>query len=251
MAARYKQYKIKNCLFLFILASFVLCAVTVEGKVKKPTSKAFQGTVVLDPGHGGHETGTQGPGGTLEKTVTLLLARMIADELGDQYLVVLTRTDDYSLGLYGRAAAANNIKADIFISLHTGGSFLHEASGMSVVFFKEVIKPAMTPEAIPKKHFENKKANINWDTIQNKYITKSKVLAQLIQDRLLGHSKFKKSRIQSAPLLVLKGAEMPAILIEIGYLTNPVEENALREPNVLSDLAKGISKGINDFFQEK
>jgi N-acetylmuramoyl-L-alanine amidase len=176
---------------------------------------------------------------------------MIADELGNKYRVVLTRTDDYSLDLHDRAAVSNNIKADLFISLHTGGSFLHEASGMSLFYFKEISKPALIPEVPAKKPFEAAKTNTNWDNIQNKYSTEGKVLAKLIQDSLLQQLKTKKSGIHGAPLIVLKGAGMPAILIEIGYLTNPVEEKKLNDTEFLSDFAIGISNGINDFFQEK
>ncbi len=247
MSVLYKQHS----LFVIILTILFICIATTEGKTKKLLIKEQQAAVVLDPGHGGNDTGAKGPGGTLEKVVTLTLARMIADELGNKYRVFLTRTDDYSLDLNDRAAVSNNIKADLFVSLHTGGSFLHEARGMSIFYFKEISKPAFIPEAPAKKFFESDKTNTNWDNIQNKYTKESKVLAKLVQDRLLQQLKPKKSKIQGVPLIVLKGAEMPAILIEIGYLTNPVEEKELNDIKVLSDLAKGISNGINNFFQEK
>ncbi len=247
MSASCKQ----NYFFALILTILVVFAVAAEGKTKKPNFKKSQGTVILDPGHGGHDKGTKGSGGTLEKEITLTLARMIADELGNKYKVFLTRADDYSLDIHGRTATANNIGADIFISLHMGGSFLHEASGMSIFYFKEASKPALPPESSQKKSTESNKTTINWDNIQNKYIKKSKVLAKLIHDSFLQQIKGKKSKIHRAPLLVLKGAEMPAILIEIGYLTNPVEEKELSDKKVLSDYAKGISKGIDNFIKKK
>jgi N-acetylmuramoyl-L-alanine amidase len=89
-----------------------------------------------------------------------------------------------------------------------------------------------------------------WDDIQNQYIEKSRDLARLIQKSIQDQRKYLKCETQGVPLLVLAGANMPAILIEIGYLTNPAEEKALRDLDFLSDLAKGITNGIVVFFQK-
>ncbi len=88
-----------------------------------------------------------------------------------------------------------------------------------------------------------------WDNIQAKHIASSKALAQKMQNNISSQLEFSKSKIQNADLMVLKGADMPAILIEVGYLTNPGDEKNLQNPEVLSDFARAICNGIDDYFQ--
>jgi len=121
---------------MFLVVIFV-CALTSESSPEKMIFGNQKKIIVIDPGHGGYDNGAQGPDGTFEKNVTLTLARIIAEELGNTYRVILTRTDDYLLDIPARTAAANHLEADLFISIHAGGSFLHQASGMSLYYFKE------------------------------------------------------------------------------------------------------------------
>lgn len=206
-------------------------------------------TVVLDPGHGGHDNGAKGPAGTLEKNVTLGLAQLVADQLKKNYKMILTRSDDYSVDIPDRTAVANHLKADLFISIHTGGSFLHQANGINIFYYKElsgfaletaVDSPNPRGKAIPQTL---------WDNIQAKHIASSKALAQKMKNNISSQLEFSKSKIQNADLMVLKGADMPAILIEVGYLTNPGDEKNMQNPEVLSDFARAICNGIDDYFQ--
>jgi len=205
-------------------------------------------TMVLDPGHGGHDNGVQGPAGTLEKSVALGLAQLIADQLKKNYKVILTRSGDYWIDIPGRTAVANHLKADLFISIHAGGSFLHQAKGITIFYYKELSGHALeTGDDSKPRAAGNPKAL--WDNIQAEHISPSKALAQIMQNNINSQLKFSKSKIQNADLMVLKGADMPAILIEVGYLTNLGDEKNLQSPEVLSDFARAICNGIDDYFQ--
>jgi N-acetylmuramoyl-L-alanine amidase len=229
-----------------ILLPVILVA---EGKAQKPNIVNYQKVIVIDPGHGGHDKGAKGPERTLEKTVSFNLARIIAVELSNTYKVVLTRTDDYWLDLPSRTATANHEAADLFISIHTGGSFHHQARGMTLFYFKEPLGLALTQTTELLKP-PNSGTQIPWEKIQNRHKTTSIALAKLIRKRINEQVIFVGSNVQGAPLMVLAGADMPAVVIELGYITNPAEEKSLRDINVLSKIAKGIHSAIDEFFQK-
>lgn len=207
--------------------------------------------VVIDPGHGGNDTGAKGPAGTNEKTVTLNLARAIADQLETGCRVVLTRSGDYRLDLSERTAAANQADADIFISLHTGGSFIGSMSGETVYFYQQFLGSALTAESKTPQSLTDSDLPVNWDQIQAKYRITSQKLATLIQSQLNGVDRPLDTKIQGAPLLVLEGADMPAVAIEIGNLSNPNEEKALGDTEFLTAIARAITRGIEAFLAQK
>ncbi len=249
MSECYKIYSEKRLLVTILLAISLVCIATTEVMSKPLDFDPQKKIIVIDPGHGGHDNGAKGPEGTFEKTVTLNLAREIMTELGKTHKVSLTRTDDYWLDIPSRTATANHLEADLFISIHTGGSFLHQASGISLYYFKEISVPALTLESDMSKPLKSINSQIPWDNIQIRHKTTSKALAKSIQNHINEQTMFIKSEVQGAPLMVLKGADMPAILIEVGYITNPAQENALLDPDVLSNIAQAISMGIHDFFK--
>ena len=228
----------------------LVCSKVTEANPKKLSSGKQKKTIVLDPGHGGHDKGAQGPDGTFEKNVTLNLARMIAAELKKTYRVILTRTDDYWLDIPARTATANHVDADLFISIHIGGSFLHKASGISLFYFKEISGSTLWLETDPSKPLKSNTTQAPWSNIQNRYQKTSQVLAELLLNRISEQTIFIASEIQGAPFLVLEGADMPAILLEIGYITNPADEKSLCDISVLSNITKGIRNGIDDFFEK-
>ena len=204
----------------------------------------------MDPGHGGHDKGALGPEGTFEKNITLDLARMVAKKFENTYRVILTRTDDYFLDIPSRTSAANHAKADLFISIHAGGSFLHQASGITLYFFNEIAAPTLTPDTDPSKPFERINHLSPWSKIQNAHQTTSKILANFLRNRINEQTTIKKSEILGAPLMVLEGADMPAVCLEFGYVTNPDEEKSLQDIRVLSNIVQGIRNGIDDFFEK-
>ncbi len=236
-----------------ILGIWILWSLGVEAVpavAKQPLFDAYRPIIVLDPGHGGSEIGARGADGTVEKTVALELVQMIAAELQRDYKVVLTRTDDYHLKLDNRTALANQLKADVFVSLHTGGSFSFSAAGTIVYHFRDASMSASTRGESQVDKSEMGPTPIPWDRLQDSYREKSKVLARMIHSRLSKINSIKDSRVQGAPLAVLQGAHMPAILIEAGYLTNPAEEKNLRDRRFLMNLAAEISKGIEEFLSQ-
>lgn len=207
-------------------------------------------TVVLDPGHGGHDTGAQGTDGTREKVVTLVLARLLAGELEGAYRVVLSRTDDYFIDIPDRTAIANHEKAELFVSLHTGGSFTHTINGVNILYFDALSIPDLVPGSDSIVSKNSLKGEGVWRRVQLKHIKNSQMAAESFQ-RHLGREDSTEIRIMGAPLLVLEGADMPAILVEIGYLTHPLEERKLSNMDALTDLAKKMAMGVLTFFEQK
>ena len=233
---------------LGILIIWSLNTGAIPAVAKQPLFDAYRRSIVLDPGHGGRESGARGADGTTEKAVALELARLIAAELQRDYRVILTRTDDYHVDLDDRTALANHIKADMFVSLHTGGSFVYSTAGPIIYYYQNVSETSSSREDNQALPGENKNIPPSWDRIQSDYLEKSRILAGIISSRLSTMNSIKDIRVQGAPLTVLQGAQMPAILIEVGYLTNPAEEKNLRNNRFLTDVAAQISRGIGEFL---
>lgn len=205
-------------------------------------------TVVLDPGHGGADIGARGPDGTLEKDVTLRLAQMVAMRLRNTYRIVLTRSDDYSLSLTKRTEVANHHGADLFLSIHTGGEFLHTKNGITVFSYQEKIDSTFTlPVNIPNPE-KIDGTQRPWDQIQLGHKAAGKQLAKTIFDRFCGARIETRCRIESASLMVLMGADMPAALLEVGYITNPQDERKLNNKDSLAEVAATISNALVDFL---
>ncbi|MBU4257970.1 MAG: N-acetylmuramoyl-L-alanine amidase [Proteobacteria bacterium] len=247
MSAYCNIFSIYRYIAILLFFAMLVMANTAEVMAKE-TSYNNKKIIVLDPGHGGHDKGAQGTNGTYEKTLSLKLAHIIAKELEDKYRVFLTRTDDYRLDNPGRIDAANHLEADLFISIHSGGSFLHKANGIYIYYYNEISWPANILESTTLKTIKSKNIQPQWHNIQDRHKATSHVLAESVKNRINEHIEFAKCKVQGAPVLVLSGADMPAILIETGYISNPAEEKELKDAKVLSNFAKGISKGIEDFF---
>jgi N-acetylmuramoyl-L-alanine amidase len=247
-----ERQKIKHCLVSAMTVILVLFGLTADGISKKPISRKHQGVVVIDPGHGGNDHGSRSADDVLEKVVALNLARLIADKLKEDLKVTLTRTDDYWLDIPKRTALANYRKADLFISLHTGGSFVHRAGGTVIFYYEKHPEPDLAKETPTLDSLSVDDAPLmSWNDIQDRYLTGSKKLAEIMQAQIIKITQDPDSRIKSAPLSVLQGADMPAILIELGYLTNPNEGKALGDQEFLALIAEAISKGIKRFLFEK
>jgi len=200
--------------------------------------------VVIDPGHGGRETGAIGAGGTTEKGLTLFLAQQIREVLGDRYRTVLTRSDDYWMDIAARTATANNQKADLFISLHAGGAYDSHLDGISVVIFggKTGSTEAMDISDRMPHGFTP------WESGYLRHVPESRRLAKTLVRTLSERFSSKPVSLVEAPLTVLAGADMPAALIEIGYVTHPATELRLKEAERMGELARAIAGGIDDFF---
>jgi N-acetylmuramoyl-L-alanine amidase len=185
-------------------------------------------TLVIDPGHGGDDRGASGDGSLLEKDLTLAVARrleaMLATRLGIR--VLLTREDDRDVSLERRTALANNNKADVFISLHANASPRPSAGGAAIyiaAFDDEARARAARPPA-RLSVFGGGQRDIElvpWDLAQIRHVERSGQLAAILEQELGARVPLDERAVARAPFRVLESANMPAVLIEMGYLTNP------------------------------
>lgn len=205
--------------------------------------------IVIDPGHGGHDIGSIGSEGTNEKSITLTLAQILTTELQKKYQVLLTRTGDYWLDIPSRTAVANQANADMFISIHTGGSFLHQVSGLSLFYSKEFSPAKQNPVTEESPQTDSEGISPTWDTLQYRHQAASRKFAERIREQFQKGGEYNINMAEGAPILVLRGADMPAVLMEVGYLTHPRDEKGLLDKQVLTDIAVKISEGIDDYFE--
>ncbi|MFH1843465.1 MAG: N-acetylmuramoyl-L-alanine amidase [bacterium] len=212
-------------------------------------------TVVIDAGHGGVETGKVGTGGTLEKDVNLAVARELKRYLEDKsdLQVVLTRDKDEQLGLAERAERANLAEGDLFISLHCNGWFNQAASGIETYF----LSPAKTDWSRSVAEEENRNDNespanddisfIVWELVQNRYISASSDLAEVVQSSLCQELSASDRGVKQAGFRVLIGAYMPAVLVEMGFLSNPADEENLRSQGYQRRMARHLGDALLEF----
>ncbi len=236
------------CLVFIITFVWTSFAESMEGHPDKNTSKPI---IVIDPGHGGHDFGVQGSEKNTEKHIAMTMAHMLATCLEGKYNPILTRTGDYWLDIPSRTSMANHLGAALFLSIHTGGSFLHKADGMTLFYYSDDI--SLQPESliVSELSISDELTETTWNYIQNEHQLKSKRFAEMVQTKIAGNKNLSQSNVYEAPLMVLSGANMPAILIEIGYLTNPVEEKKMSDKSWMSNFAREICIGIDKFFEKE
>lgn len=220
-------------------------------------------TVVIDPGHGGPEVGALGPEGTLEKDVTLAVARRLRatlqNTLGLQ--VFLTRDRDSEVPLDDRAAFANNYKADLFVSIHANASRASSARGSEVYYLAQrasdeesrrlaAIEGAASP--LPEGTAPTSDlALILWDMAQAEHLAQSAVLATRIQEELAEVTGSDSRGVKQAPFRVLVGAAMPAVLVELAFISNPEEEKLLVSDAHQAKLVSALTRGISRYLRER
>jgi N-acetylmuramoyl-L-alanine amidase len=214
-------------------------------------------TVAIDAGHGGEEQGARGPGGTLEKDVTLTVARRLKAALEARLgvRVILTRDGDQTVGLDERAAVANNNKADIFVSLHANASIRPSAAGAEV-FYLSLAEYGDQAERIARGESESLPVFgggardievILWEMAQARYIEQSASLAQMVESALRERISMSPRAIQQAPFRVLVGANMPAVLVEMGFITNPDQERLLASDTFQNLLVQALVDSLVRF----
>lgn len=204
-------------------------------------------TIVVDPGHGGEERGAVGPRGTEEKALTLLLARTLKSRLERSLSVrvLLTRNEDVDLPLETRTALANQNQADLFLSLHLnswpggGGArgaetyFLDmQATDQRAASAAEFENQGVTTANAEEASFDDEYGLqlLLWDLAQSRQLSESQRLANLIQQELNTALELRDRGVKQAPFRVLMGATMPAVLVELGFVSNPNEERKLQDP---------------------
>lgn len=211
-------------------------------------------TIVLDAGHGGDEHGARGPQGTMEKDVTLSVARRlkaaIEARLGTR--VILTRDGDQTIGLDERAAVANNNKADVFVSLHANASVRASVTGAEVFYLSlddygdQAQRAAQgESEALPVLGGGTRDIEvILWEMAQARHIEQSASLAQLMERELRERVPMSPRAIQQAPFRVLVGANMPAVLVEMGFISNPEQEKQLASDAFQGQIVQALVESI-------
>jgi N-acetylmuramoyl-L-alanine amidase len=214
-------------------------------------------TMVIDPGHGGDDTGVVSRDATEEKTITLAVAQrlraLVETRLGIR--VILTRGDDRHVTLDERAAIANNSKADLFLSLHMNASPAASVAGAGVLSLRldregEDARRDAASEAVALPVLGGSFRTIDliqWDLAQARHVDRSAVLAEMLETQLRAHVAMSRQPRQRAPLRVLAGVDMPAALIEMAYLTNPEQAQLARSETFQTSLTQAIYEAVVAF----
>jgi N-acetylmuramoyl-L-alanine amidase len=210
-------------------------------------------TIAIDPGHGGEDAGARGPGGSLEKDLTLAVARRlkatIEGRLGIR--VLMTRDDDRAVPLDQRTSLANNNKADLFISLHANGSPRPAKTGASiyVASFPDggAAQVAASERVAVFGGGSREIELVPWDLAQIRFVDQSSNLAALLQQELQERVPLDARPVTRAPFRVLESANMPAILVEMGYLTNEGQEKQLADGSFQAAIVQAIFDAVMKF----
>ena len=216
------------------------------------------GRIVIDPGHGGHDTGSAGPGGLYEKDLVLDVAKrlgaLIESRMGAE--VVYTREDDTFVALEGRTAMANERGADLFLSIHANSSSASSASGVETYYLnfttsKEALEVAARENASSQTTVHGLKDLLQKIALQDK-VDESREFAARIQRALFTTSARANMRtrdrgVKKAPFVVLIGASMPSVLAEVGFISNPKDEALFKKPDFRQKIAEGLFKGLSQY----
>jgi N-acetylmuramoyl-L-alanine amidase len=213
--------------------------------------------VVIDPGHGGDDTGVRTADGLLEKELTLDVARRLQQRLETRLgvRVILTRPDDRGLSLDGRAALANNSKADLFLSLHANGALGPGMAGAEIYFLSldregEAVRRRANAEAISLPAIGGAKRTLEvvpWNLAQAAHIDRSASLATMLEEELRRRVPISPRAVQRAGMRVLTGANMPAALVEMAYLTNGEQATMVRTDDFRNGVADALYEAVARF----
>ncbi len=242
------------------LASFIQRDQYLPGEARREAPQGLS-VVVLDPGHGGRSIGARGSTGTTEKALVLSVAEKLRERLEENLgiKVILTRTADYYVGLKERTAIANNNRADLFISIHANATFRSEIDGIETYYLN---LKSNDIEALNYARMENKALGLKgdpddetlleailWDMAQTSFITQSRDVASMIQAGLVRELKASDRGVRQAPLAVLMGARMPAVLVEIGFISNPEKEIRLNRESYQEEVARALYGAIEEYHR--
>ena len=219
--------------------------------------------IVLDPGHGGEDPGAVGRRGTREKDIVLVIAKLLRARLHDdqKFRIALTRDADFFVPLEQRVQRARQLRSDLLVSIHAD-AFVHpDANGSSVFALSE--RGATSTAAKWLANRENEAdliggVNIGMkdgflartllDLSQTAQINDSLKLGRLVLTELGGVNRLHKMNVEQAGFAVLKAPDIPSILIETAFISNPQEEKKLRDPKYQTKMAHAIADGIKRYF---
>jgi N-acetylmuramoyl-L-alanine amidase len=235
-------------------------------KVPRPEKRRVGKRVIaIDPGHGGVDPGTTGYRGTREKKITLAVARAVKARLEatGRYRVVLTRQRDIFLRLRSRVEAARSAAADLFVSLHADALKNRKVRGAAVYTLSEVSSDKEAAELAAREnkadviagvdltHENPVVANILIDLAQRETMNYSARFATLLVAQLRRTGKTLRNSHRFAGFAVLKAPDIPSVLIEMGYLSNPKEERLLNQPSYQRKLADAIARAMDRYFEAR
>jgi N-acetylmuramoyl-L-alanine amidase len=213
------------------------------------------GRIVIDPGHGGHDSGTIGAGGLEEKDVVLdvalRLGKLLHERLGAE--IIYTRSDDTFIPLETRTAIANKAQADLFLSIHANSSSDPSARGVETYYLNftstpDALETAARENAVSTQSIHELSDLVKKIALKDK-IDESREFASDVQQGLYagltkGNAGLKNRGVKKAPFVVLIGANMPSVLAEISFVTNPRDANQLRQPEYRERVAESLYKGV-------
>lgn len=245
-----------------------IARVAERARAAVPRTKGAERVFVIDAGHGGRDSGAIGVRGTLEKDVNLTVARMLARELKKQkgVKVIMTRSKDVFVPLADRTAAANAANADLFISVHCNSALSSKGRGFEVYF----LSPEATDKAAAavarvensvvaleaqKGSQSSRLEELLASMAVSNYLNESSKFAGLVTRSVKSRTSVPSAVVKEANFFVLRGAQMPSVLLELEYLSNPVSELQLRSSRFRNRIVKGVVEGImaydKRFLQEK
>jgi len=266
---------------MIALAVFAAAGIAIA---QEPSAPAASGsgevaglrTIVLDPGHGGEEVGAVGRSGLMEKELALDIARRLRGRLEARggVRVLLTREDDQQIPLRQRTALANNARADLFVSIHLNSSRRSSAHGTEAYF---LALTASDEEALDLARQENRGETaeaaagagegeggaegnpgearsdlqlVLWGMAQSEHLNRSSRLAELIQDEMDRLHGMESRGVKQAPFTVLMGATMPAVLVEVAFLSNQADEENLAREEFRESVAQALETAIDHLKAE-
>ena len=223
-----------------------------------PFSKSFR-TIVIDPGHGGRDPGARGLRGTEEKDITLKVGLKLRDLLSKQpgVRVMMTRDRDVFVELEDRTKYANNLEADLFVSIHVNSHPQRTVKGIEIYHFGEAKDQRALEVAARENGTPLSSTGVGWeylvaDLLTTKKIEESLELAWTTKEAMVAHMNGDYATVdhgvKTAPFYVLRFTSMPSILAEIAYVSNPSEEDLLRTSTFVTRVAESLNDGIKAFL---
>ena len=201
-----------------------------------PTQTAIR-TILLDAGHGGYESGVESPGGVSEKDIVLSITQKLQAVLRDQYQLatIMTRESDGSLSTQQRNQISRATQADLLISIHAGGAFSEATSGFALFYSDPAPQQQSSLRGISLRPVDNSKVSYE--------------IAEFIAQHLSTTTSAPSRGIHSIPNAMLSQSSRPSLLIEVGCLTNTLEEAKLRDEAYQMSIAEGIAKGVQQYLE--
>ena len=220
--------------------------------------------VIIDPGHGGSDPGRIGPSGLKEKDIVLQVSKRLARELAERgYEIRMTRTTDTLIGLYDRAPMANRWRGDrpgLFLSIHANGVSDRRANGFETFFLSDPktederrvaeMENASLAYESPNRPVSSAHTDVILNGLLNDFFVQSSyTLAGLVQEEMSGFHRGHNRGVKQAGFVVLIGAFMPAVLVELAFMSNPAEERLLGSGTFQVESAKAIADAVDRFFE--